>query len=100
MCKGVVGEEWPQSAKSLMKSYEPIGEPDADGWQKFFVKDDVEAVKAAEMDCDFGVSTSWSETPLEGKKGDYAIQRISDPSDVWIVRRDIFEATYERTDAD
>jgi hypothetical protein len=35
----------------------------------------------------------WGE--LKGKAGDYIVRSIEDTSDIWIVDRAIFEASYE-----
>lgn len=37
---------------------------------------------------DFGANTQW------GMRGDYICQDRTDPSDVWVVKRKIFENTY------
>jgi len=30
-----------------------------------------------------------------GEEGDYVLQSTTDPADVWIVKRELFEATYD-----
>ena len=43
------------------------------------------------------VFVSWSENYMLGKPGDWLVAREEDPTDVYIVRKDIFERTYEST---
>ena len=99
LCRGEIGEIWPQSASSLHKKYVPTDEI-ADGWTKFTPNPDGKGVFAAKVDHAFSVHASWGE--LSGKSGDFVVKNYDDgdkafPVDVWIVDAALFEATYART---
>lgn len=94
ICRGVVGEQWPQEETKLFEKYVATGQFDADGWQRFDPKPDTRPVLAAQIDHAFRVVAHWGE--LNGKAGDYVVRSQSDVSDIWIVDKTIFEATYEK----
>ncbi len=96
LCRGAVGELWPQSEKRLNEKYEPTDEVDADGFRKYLSKSEV---MAAQVDHPFHVKTSWGD--LDGKPGDFILKSFSDkevdyPDDAWIVDKKLFADTYER----
>lgn len=100
LCRGITGELWPQSAKSLESKYDPTGVPDADGWQQFHPRPDGVGVYAVQIAHDFTVKATWGE--LRGLAGDFLVKNAADrdmpyPDDVWIVARPIFQATYAMT---
>ena len=93
LCRGIVGEQWPQKESKLFEKYVPSGQFDEAGWQRFDPKPDSEAVEATQVDHPFRVIAHWGE--LTGKANDYVVRSKSDPTDVWIVDYAIFEASYE-----
>lgn len=93
-CRGIRGEYWPQSEKKLLETYNPSGEFDDQGFQRFDAKPDAPVVEAAQVDHAFRVVAQWGE--LNGKPNDYVVRSTTDPSDVWIVGQAIFEASYDR----
>jgi len=93
LCRGVVGENWPQKESKLLEKYTPSGRFDMNGWQRFDPKPDSEPVEAAPIDHPFRVQAQWGE--LTGKPGDYVVRSKTDPTDVWIVDKSIFEGTYQ-----
>ncbi|MFO0943829.1 MAG: NAD-binding protein [Pirellulales bacterium] len=93
LCRGISAEQWPQKEKKLLEKYIASGEFDKDDWQRFDPKLDSEAVEAAQIDRPFIIKASWGE--LAGKDGDYVVRSKTDPADVWLVDRVIFEQSYE-----
>lgn len=94
LCRGIHNEFWPQKATKLLDTYQPTGQVDEDGWQQFTPKPDTAPVQAAQIDSPFAVIANWGK--LTGKAHDYVVRSSSDPTDVWIVDKAIFEASYER----
>jgi hypothetical protein len=93
LCRGVQNEYWPQSQKKLLGTYNPSGQIDKDGFERFDPKPDGKWVQVTAIDHPFRVVAAWGE--LKGKAGDYVVRSLEDPSDIWIVDRAIFEASYE-----
>ena len=98
LCRGAAGEPWPQSPESVAKKYDSTDDIDADGFRLYTPKPDGEGVMAAEVNEEFTVQASWGE--LKGQPGDYVVKNFADrdvenPADVWIVARNLFQATYE-----
>lgn len=93
LCRGIVGELWPQKESKLLEKYVASGQFDAEGWQRFDPKPDSQPVEATQIDHPFRVLAHWGE--LTGKSGDYLVRSKTDPTDVWIVDKTIFDATYE-----
>ncbi len=93
LCRGIHGEIWPQKAQKLLGSYLPTHVTDDEGWQRFDPKPDGPWVEAAVVSIPFRILSLWGE--LTGKPGDYLVRSSSDTSDIWIVDRAIFEASYE-----
>jgi hypothetical protein len=93
LCRGIIGEQWPQKESKLLEKYTPSGDFDEAGWQRFDPKPDSEPVEAAPVDQAFRVKAQWGE--LTGKAGDYIVRSKTDPTDVWIVDKAIFEGTYQ-----
>jgi hypothetical protein len=94
VCRGIQGETWPHKASKLLEKYLPSGEVDADGWACFYPKPDAAAVQAAQVEAPFRVIAQWGE--LNGKANDYVVRSATDCTDIWIVDRAIFEASYEQ----
>jgi hypothetical protein len=102
LCRGEAGDLWPQSAERLQEKYQATDEVDAEGWRRYVPHPDNQGVLAARVEHPFTVETSWG--TLHGKPGDYLGKNFEDrdvahPSDVWIVDRNLFEATYEPSGA-
>lgn len=93
LCRGIQDEQWPQKANKLLDKYVASEDIDADGWQRFDPKADAAPVEAAAIEHPFRVIAQWGE--LYGKANDYVVRSTVDPTDVWIVDRTIFEASYE-----
>lgn len=93
LCRGVLGEQWPQRAESLLKKYEPSGVVDRDGWQRFDPRPDAARVEAVAIERPFIAETSWG--LFRGQAGDYLVRQVDDRDDVWIVSKSAFESTYE-----
>jgi hypothetical protein len=102
LCKGPSGDIWGQQKATLFKKYDPAPEnkSDQEGWQKFLPKPDAAGVMAASVDRDFSVRHPvWG--TFKGHAGDYLVKSYEDkdkpyPEDIWIVKNDIFESTYEK----
>ena len=102
ICQGAKGELWQQSAKKLAEKYE-FGDSDEGGWISLSPRPD-NAVNAAEVTRSqggFAVRGQWGDEQPNGdllqygEGGDYVLQSRTDPDDVWIVKRHLFEATYD-----
>lgn len=97
LCKGIAGEHWPQKYSKLLDKYSPTDEIDSEGWQRFDPKPHATAALAAQVAFDFRVAAHWGE--LTGKANDYVVRSKLDPTDIWIVDKAIFEASYEPQEA-
>ena len=95
LCRGIIGEHWPQKGQKLLEKYVPSDEFDAVGWQRFDPKPEAAPVEAAQIDTPFRVTAQWGE--LKGKALDYVVRSTTDPTDIWIVDKAIFVASYEAT---
>jgi hypothetical protein len=98
LCRGEAGDIWPQKAKSLESKYTKTQETDAEGWSKYVPRPDAQGVLAAQVAHAFQVHAKWG--VLTGKPGDYIVKNYADrdvayPTDVWIVDRALFKATYQ-----
>lgn len=93
LCRGVVGEFWAQAESKLREKYSESDEFDSEGWQRFDPKPDAPLVEATEVDEPFQVESHFG--TLSGKPGDYIVRSTTDGSDVWIVAKAIFDASYE-----
>lgn len=93
VCRGVHGELWPQKSDKLLEKYIASGDIDADGWQRFDPKPEAAPAQAAQVSHAFRVQAHWGE--LTGKPDDYVVRSTTDPTDIWIVDKAIFEASYE-----
>jgi hypothetical protein len=98
LCRGVVGELWPQKSEKLNSTYVATQNVDAEGWREYQPRADSAGVYAVSVDKPFTVTATYG--TLEGQPGDYVVKHAADgptayPEDVWIVGRTIFESTYE-----
>jgi hypothetical protein len=98
LCRGSGGEFWPQCAKRISEKYNPTGEVDKAGFQKYLPESEV---MAAQVGHPFKVQTAWGE--LTGKPGDFILKNSEDteieyPASVWIIDKQIFTATYVSID--
>jgi len=93
LCRGIIGEHWPQKKAKLLDKYLPSNEIDAEGWQRFDPKPEAAPVEVAQVPHAFRVNAQWGE--LCGKANDYVVRSTGDSADIWIVDRAIFEASYE-----
>jgi len=102
ICQGENGELWQQAAEKLTEKYH-FGDSDAAGWITLTPRAD-NAVNAAQVHGrqeGFAVRGQWGDEQPNGdllqygEEGDYVLQSKTDPDDVWIVKQDLFEATYD-----
>ena len=101
VCIGVGSDVWQQPKKKVLGKY-TITDIDDNGWLMCAPKPDV-AVNCFEVLVPkFKVKTQWGTKNEEdgtyeqfGEGGDYVCQSQSDPTDFWIVKRKIFNSTYE-----
>ena len=93
LCRGIEGEYWPQKEDKLRSKYIPTGKVDPDGWQEFAPDPDAAPVYATPVLYPFQIQAQWG--LLSGQACDYAVRAENDPSDVWIVKRQIFKASYQ-----
>ena len=56
---------------------------------------DTALIRARQMDCRFEVFTKWGSC-LQGDAGDWLASQVSDPQDIYIIKKRIFEKTYEK----
>ena len=117
---GVEGEVYPIRRKNFLRSYEPLDTPYALQTEYDpMVIDRISGervsllpltrccraragsrVHAEELRRPTKVFTAWDEMRyMYGAAGDFIAVRVDDPTDVYIVRRDIFQRTYEKIDA-
>lgn len=120
ICIGQSMDAWQQTPKKLLAKYEVKG-LDKDSWMECEPRPD-NAVNVVQVDAAFllnmfpedtGLQDAMSHTSIsfhiigkwgetiggetnvqKGQEGDYICQDRNDPSDVWIVKRKIFENTY------
>lgn len=92
LCRGIEDEIWPQKADKLTEKYTRSDEWDAHGFQRFDPKPGAAPVQAARVASAFRVHAQWGE--LAGKANDYVVRSSTDPTDIWIVDKAIFEASY------
>ncbi len=93
LCRGIVGEYWPQKFQKVLDKYLPSDEIDAEGWQRFDPRPETAPVEAAQVETAFRLIAHWGE--LNGKANDYVVRSTTDPTDIWIVDKAIFEASYD-----
>ena len=99
LCRGEAGDIWPQTAERLRAKYRATNDITDDGWCRYQPHPDNTGVLAARIDHPFAVTATWGE--LQGKAGDFLVKNYADrntacPTDLWIVDRALFEATYTR----
>lgn len=101
VCLGGAGDIWPQTPDKLFKKY-TVSNTTPDGWLICNPKPD-NTVLAGQFSMSahtcLRIVAQWG-TPIdggfvqEGKNGDYICQSVTDLLDIWIVRRSLFESTY------
>lgn len=70
------------------------------GFAKVCVPKDGPLVHARRIERRTKVFVPWSQDYLLGEAGDWLLSRAEDPADIYIVKKDIFDKTYTRCDAD
>ncbi len=93
VCRGIHGELWPQKSKKLLEKYVASNQFDDNSWQRFDPKPEAAPVQAAQVSAAFRVQALWGE--LTGKPNDYIVRSTTDFTDIWIVDKAIFDASYE-----
>ncbi|MCR5735428.1 MAG: DHH family phosphoesterase [Lachnospiraceae bacterium] len=112
---GILGEVYPMDITKFEKSYEKTDEPFKSKMEyvpKIYTEPEGEIfelsgricscmpkgtsyILAMELDRDVKVFTKWYEEKyMKGTKGDFLGRRIDDPTDFYVIRRDIFFMTY------
>lgn len=106
LCIGSAGEAWLQPAVKLLKKY-TVDSIDHNGWLVCvpIPGNSIEVSEVTILPNDFTqffIVGLWGETLSNGQTnaqfgsvGDYVCRSLSDPADVWIVQRAIFQSTYE-----
>jgi hypothetical protein len=99
LCRGESGDVWPQTAERVRRKYRLTTEVDSSGMTKCYPHDEGARVLAIEVPHPFHIASDWG--TFTGKAGDFALKNIADqnvryPTDLWIVDRHHFAATYER----
>jgi hypothetical protein len=105
VCIGMAGEMWQQGSANLFKRYNLVS-CDENGWWTAVPKDGnvVDAMKITDAVAnggEFSVRGLWGVQADDGtfyqtgKVGDWVLRSRENPDDVWIVRGDVFDATYE-----
>ena len=85
---GTKNERWPIRPERFEQTY--VVEDDGVCWKKPLV------VEAQRMTESFQVTVGWSNTPLQGKPGDWHI--TYGPGDFGVVDADVFDQTYDLLD--
>ena len=106
ICKGELGDVWQQTTSKLLKKYTVVDLLPG-GWVKCNPKPDnlVNCIQITEESFNilgdqfniighYGEKWNGIDNVQFGVPGDYICQQIDDPTDVWIVKRKIFENTY------
>jgi hypothetical protein len=100
ICMGIEGELWVQEEKRLEDKYTKSNFLWKDvvkdvKWRIYNPKKEENKVRAVQVNDreEFTVKASWGN--LKGKKGDYILQDIDNPDDVWIIDKNIFSKTYK-----
>ena len=99
ICRGQDGEIWTQGRDSFSTKYASTGDRDDFGFTKYAPVPSESRVLAAQVEHPFQVSNKAG--TLSGKAGDYLVKSEEDaddmsPESVWVVNREIFDATYEK----
>ena len=110
VCIGPHNDAWQQTSAKLFDKYTVVS-VDGNGWMKCEPKPENRAkaccIQLINDDATFDIIAHWGTDRVvtidsvqkqvftqRGTSGDYIMQSETDPSDVWIVKRKIFESTY------
>ncbi|MCR5177923.1 MAG: DHH family phosphoesterase [Lachnospiraceae bacterium] len=117
---GILGEVYPIKTGKFTASYIPLGDtflPETEYMPKIYsgidgrvyeLKDHIRAckttgtsmIRAARLDSNMKLFTEWDEEKyMSGSEGDFIACRADDEHDFYIVRGDIFDLTYELSEA-
>ncbi len=98
-CRGVCGEQYPQSQSALYRKYIETPEIDEHQWIRFDPHPDpaISGIWAVRIDRPFQVQSDRG--ALQGQAGDFLAKPYSDkeveyPEDLWIIDDEIFWDTY------
>ena len=99
LCRGELGEFWPQPSENLLCNYDATKTVDGDGFRLFLPARSQPGVLAVQMKRKFTIQTK--EGILNGKVGDYVLKSFADrdieyPLDLRIVDSKVFRKTYQR----
>jgi hypothetical protein len=103
ICIGEAGDAWQQTPAKLLAKYTVTGIDDQ-GWLICEPKPDVDVNYCQITDRDnFFIIGQWGQErevggemkPVQyGEQGDYVLQNQKDTTDFWIVKKSLFESTY------
>lgn len=104
ICRGEAGDVWQQTPKNLFKKYN-VTNVDSNGWLVCEPKPDNE-VRCFQVPLGepyekftiighYGEKIDGEDNVQSGTEGDFICQNTSDPTDVWIVKRELFNNTYK-----
>ena len=92
----------PDEAYPIESGYPPVVYNAATGeakplaaYARKCIPKDTALIRARQMDCRFEVFTKWGSC-LQGDAGDWLASQVSDPQDIYIIKKRIFEKTYEK----
>ncbi len=61
LCRGLLGEQWPQKGEKVLEKYTPSQQLDSEGWQRYEPKPDSDAVEAFQVNYPFHIIARWGE---------------------------------------
>jgi len=107
ICIGINNEYWQQDPNKIFKKYD-VTAVDENGWLTFVPKPENEVWATCHCqfnDCakdggkfqivgQYGTKAEDGRLIQTGNFGDYILQSKTDPTDTWIVAKNIFEASY------
>jgi len=114
LCVGSLGDVWQQTPKKLLAEYN-VTHIESDGWlicepkpnnavncvevDRFLI-DALDKMPHSEITMSFTIIGHYGQTIGDennvqtGEEDDYICQNLTDPTDVWIVKRNLFQNTY------
>jgi hypothetical protein len=98
LCRGVIGELWPQKEERLLRNYRPTEVYDGE-WRKYVPDHTQPGFFSVQVNHDFTVETPYG--TMHGNKGDYLLKNFADkdepyPAEVWVVAKRLFHRTYAK----
>jgi len=107
VCVGAGSEVWQQKVKKLLDKY-TVTDITEDGWMTCTPKPENEVWAVEFSGGSFALLAQWGEKIeshansdligkffQKGQPGDYILRSVADPNDFWIVKRSLFDSTYD-----